>query len=398
MYALRFTAVAVFLFATLAIASFPSSVRAVSFQGLGNVPPGFADRSLARGVSADGKVVVGFMDDHVSYNQAFRWTVTDGLVGLGDLPGGRDYGAANAASADGSVVVGNSDSASALHYEAYRWTASEGMVGLGVKPAENSKSSASGVSADGSVVVGTGEYDYAPSSYGFTREAFRWTSDEGLVWLGDLPGGDFYSRANGISADGSVIVGEGMNESGTTAYRWTSSEGMVDIGRLPGSFYSTATAVSADGEVVIGFSATGGLLNGEAFRWTASEGMVGLGFLPGFDSSAAGAVSADGSVIVGQSSQSNGFPRIYDAFVWDQIHGMRSLQDILIAGGVDLTGWTELTSASGVSADGRIVVGYGRHNGNQEAFIAEIPEPATLGLFGVGGLLVTGRRRVCISS
>lgn len=40
-----------------------------------------------------------------------------------------------------------------------------------------------------------------------------------LVGLGDLPGGIFFSQANGISADGSVVVGETESASGFEAFR-----------------------------------------------------------------------------------------------------------------------------------------------------------------------------------
>ena len=58
------------------------------------------------------------------------------FMGLGDLPGGRVASFANAVSADGSVVVGHSSSALALGsaYEAFRWTAADGMIGLGDLP------------------------------------------------------------------------------------------------------------------------------------------------------------------------------------------------------------------------------------------------------------------------
>ncbi len=43
-------------------------------------------------------------------------------------------------------------------------------------------------------------------------------------------------------------------------------------------------------------------------------------------------------------------------------------------------GWTKLSSAYGVSADGNTIVGYGIRNNNNEAFVAVIPtivpEPA----------------------
>ena len=43
-------------------------------------------------------------------------------------------------------------------------------------------------------------------------EAFRWTSAGGMVGLGSLTVGDFYSQANGVSGDGLVVVGESESE------------------------------------------------------------------------------------------------------------------------------------------------------------------------------------------
>src|SRR5262245_56570228 len=76
-----------------------------------------------------------------------------------------------------------------------------------------------------------------------------------LQSLGDLPGGGFYSRANAVSADGSVVVGNSDSGKGQfgEAFRWTAAGGMVGLGDLPGGdFYSDATGVSADGSVVVG--------------------------------------------------------------------------------------------------------------------------------------------------
>ena len=71
--------------------------------------------------------------------------------------------------------------------------------------------------------------------------------------LGDLPGGIFDSRAFGVSADGSVVVGESSSASGTEAFRWTSGGGIAGLGDLPGGgFSSRANAVSGDGSVVVG--------------------------------------------------------------------------------------------------------------------------------------------------
>jgi probable HAF family extracellular repeat protein len=77
-----------------------------------------------------------------------------------------------------------------------------------------------------------------------------------LTPLGDLPGAPFSSSAYGVSADGSVIVGWGASASGYEAFRWTSEGGMVGLGTtLPDSdSVSFAKGVSGDGSVVVGYS------------------------------------------------------------------------------------------------------------------------------------------------
>lgn len=50
-----------------------------------------------------------------------------------------------------------------------------------------------------------------------------------LTWLGTLPGGN-YSRAYGVSADGSVVVGEAANlNSQPSAFRWTRNTNAMHI-------------------------------------------------------------------------------------------------------------------------------------------------------------------------
>ena len=86
------------------------------------------------------------------------------MVGLG-FRNARDV------SADGSVGVGWAESVSGV--EAFRWTATGGIVGLGALPGDNFASRAYDVSPDGSVVVGYSE----PFAY---RKAIRWTEGTDL--------------------------------------------------------------------------------------------------------------------------------------------------------------------------------------------------------------------------
>jgi probable HAF family extracellular repeat protein len=95
------------------------------------------------------------------------------------------------------------------------------------------------------------------------EEAFRWTQEKGMVGLGVLPGGRRNSIANGVSADGSVVVGASHGETGREAFVWDSTHGMRRVRdvliknfglakSLKGWKLMSANAVSADGLTVVG--------------------------------------------------------------------------------------------------------------------------------------------------
>jgi probable HAF family extracellular repeat protein len=191
-----------------------------------------------------------------------------------------------------------------------------------------------GVSADGSVVVGESG---TPSENG--RHAFRWTVGGGMQDLGTLGGG--HSKAIAASEDGSVVVGRADTSTNRHAFRWTAAGGMQDLGAL--DVFSEALAVSQDGSVVVGSSFTNGSFWNRAFRWTAVGGMQNLGTLGGSDSGANN-ISADGSVVVGSSSITAGTTH---AFRWTAGGGM---QDIGMPDGPS-------SQALAVSADGSTVAG-----------------------------------------
>ena len=66
---------------------------------------------------------------------------------------------------------------------------------------------------------------------------------------------------------------------------------------------------------------------------------------------------------------------------------MLDFQELLLSLGVmNLDGW-ELQSATGISADGRTIVGTGVFNGRDQAWTATIPEPSSL-ILGVAAALV----------
>ena len=57
--------------------------------------------------------------------------------------------------------------------------------------------------------------------------------------LGDLGSGSFSSIARGVSADGSVVVGNSTSGTGNEAFRWTDSGVMVGLGELAGGIFQS---------------------------------------------------------------------------------------------------------------------------------------------------------------
>ena len=125
----------------------------------------------------------------------------------------------------------------------------------------------------------------------------------------DLSGWQMLEAANDISPDGRYIVGRGINTAGDAeaflAVLGPSSNSVgciTSLGLLPASDVSDGEGVSADGSIVVGDSSMSSTSVLESFLWTSGSGMTGLGFLGTDTSSEATAVSADGSVIVGASN------------------------------------------------------------------------------------------------
>jgi probable HAF family extracellular repeat protein len=96
-----------------------------------------------------------------------------------------------------------------------------------------------------------------------------------MIGLGDLAGGDFYSNATGINADGSVIAGWGTTALGREAFLWTPALGLVylrdhlislGVANLAGWQLSSARGVSADGSTVVGYGTNP---SGQTEAWLA---------------------------------------------------------------------------------------------------------------------------------
>ena len=96
-----------------------------------------------------------------------------------------------------------------------------------------------------------------------------------MVGLGDLPGGSFESFAFDMSADGSVVVGQGNGVLGREAFIWDATNGMQNLKDflesqlgldLTGWTLTDAWDISADGNTIVG---SGTNPDGDSEAWIA---------------------------------------------------------------------------------------------------------------------------------
>ena len=304
-----------------------------TFQLLPN-PSGFA---TVGGISGDGATAFGMAI--LASHQAVRWNLEQ-MSALGPPVMSNAFSASNA----GDVIVGQT---SAFPATGFVWRPATGMTAAPVSPYA--------ISGNGLALGG----DYSNTG------AALWSQANGRVTLGFLPGhssGGSATRVLGLSYDGTVAVGEADVSGSPTAFRWDPVNGMQDIGRTFGAYESRAYAVSADGGTVVGnhVNDQGGPRG--SFRLTAA----GLYYL--YSGGIPKAVSSDGWVIVGRGSPTFG------CYVWDPVNGFRDIKVMLLAAGVTAVDPYRLTEATGISADGSVIVGNGYGaSGLPQPWVVHIP-------------------------
>ena len=196
--------------------------------------------------SDDGRYAVGLADDGLTY----RWSLEEGAMQIGP----RGF-VGEGISGNGKVVFGR------MYDRPARWDALTGVQELPVLPAEILPGGqAVDCSFDGSVIVGS----CRASNGGF--RAVRWASGS----LTELPFGPL-SDPNAVSADGSTIVGKSCSPCVAFRWRasWSPSQPLNWGGQNP-----IAKDVSADGSVVVGDG--GAYPNDGGIIWQSRIGSVML--------------------------------------------------------------------------------------------------------------------------
>lgn len=268
--------------------------------------PGMPLVSVSWGVSSSGSVLVGDLaltGGTPMPTHAYRWTGSGPLQDLGVLPGHiRSH--ARGVSGDGQSVAGWCEYSPFENRagQAFLWTQTGGMQGLGFTRPGGTISEAYGISRDGSTVVG-----WSQNGMFGPLDAFVWTREQGMRALPQLPGAPFEaSYAYAVNADGSTVVGSSPLGSSYYAVRWTSA-GVQDLGLGTGFRNTFARATSDDGNVVGGL-ATDAANTSHASIWTPATGMVllsdylqahGVGIPTGYRLEEVLAISGDGLSFAG---------------------------------------------------------------------------------------------------
>src|SRR5688572_16751835 len=229
------------------------------------------------------------------------------------------------------------------------------FIPVGHLPGGETFSMAFDLSADGSTVLG--QSDSAEGA-----QLFRWNFDTGFSVVPSFdPGPAFFPNffATSISGDGSSVAGYAFTGATLEGLKWDAINGFKCIGMLDpqegGSPMSVGMDISGDGSALVGYGSAPSTPAIAALLWTSSMGLVSLDYLPEdepepffYSQSFAYGISDDGQTIVGSSSSSKHVERGEQAYRWTQGTGMQPLGF--------LTG--EISSvAYAVSADGSVVVG-----------------------------------------
>ncbi len=338
-----------------------------SLRSVGDLPGGARD-SLAFAISAGGTHCSVGSDNGDGFGLGIYagGTLTD--CGWPTLPGANFVAGEDIAVVAGSpTVVGFIQDDLGSQY-AFKWSAAGGYQMLPGPAGQTDYSYAIGISDDGHVVVGA-----SPDPGSGFAGACAWT-DGVPTFLADLPGGIPQGFALACNARGLIIVGyaSGFLSSDFEPTVWNQSSGTVSsIGLASGFTRGSANAVSADGLVAAGTFDDGNWQTGisKAFRWSSGSGIQLLDPPLGWPSSSAHSVSGDGAVIVGSA-----FDRAtgtYEACLWSP--GPVKIRDLLQARGAIVTGW-QLHQATGVSHDGRFICGTGFNELTQsyEGWVADL--------------------------
>jgi probable HAF family extracellular repeat protein len=344
-------------------------------------------------LSRDGRTAVGTWDGGM-----FRWTPESGPENIG----GSFFSPSPGISEDGQTIVGDITDLTTFGYPVDRgavWQGGESWTPIdlvpGNQPCDQFLLGAWDVS-NGGKVVGLSWRDCTETS------AYQWTPATGSQELGFVGDSDFASsRANTVSADGSVVIGWDRNFWGFwRGARWDNGqESLIELATPaicasdPESIFyyqsevGTAYGMNANASAIVGeaypiersFDLGDGTIirycdNG-AWLWTAQGGVRWLGEFsdPSYFVTYADDVSDDAAVVVGGAYGFGDFGPPPAAMIWTEATGQLPLQQFLAAQGSYTPGWA-ISSAGSVSGTGETVSGNALTPNGFQGYVVDMPK------------------------
>lgn len=252
------------------------------------------------------------------------------VIGLGNY---------NVGAVSDNGVVSMHTSAGAI----YKWNAAGGLVQIGSISNGYPAAGRTIVSNDGTKIsssitnTATGfneisTYDVATST---------WINRGGLVptgWDGSV------SSTWGMSTNGNTIVGLGfLTAANAHAVKWDEAGGMVDLGSMVPGRSSRANAINAAGTVIVGWQdEPTGTRSGAKWQDGVESFITDNN---GNNVGEAGGISADGNTIIGAANP--------NPYVWNAASGLTYITH-------PNASFSFKGGATGISADGKKVIGYYR--------------------------------------
>lgn len=252
------------------------------------------------------------------------------VIGLGNY---------NVGAVSDNGVVSMHTSAGAI----YKWNAAGGLVQIGSISNGYPAAGRTIVSNDGTKIsssitnTATGfneisTYDVATST---------WINRGGLVptgWDGSV------SSTWGMSTNGNTIVGLGfLTAANAHAVKWDEADGMVDLGSMVPGRSSRANAINAAGTVIVGWQdEPTGTRSGAKWQDGVESFITDNN---GNNVGEAGGISADGNTIIGAANP--------NPYVWNAASGLTYITH-------PNASFSFKGGATGISADGKKVIGYYR--------------------------------------
>jgi len=191
------------------------AIKGTASGGMVDMGSTVSDRSSrANDVSFDGSVIVGWQDGESGFRQGAVWDIDGNQTLLFDNDG-FEVSEAGAVSDNGVWVVGGG-----LVFDAWKWSEDTGIQSIPHPDAGMFfRGSSTAVNEDGSIVLGYYRAWPGPPMFG---EGFIWTEATGRITLNDYVDGLGVDRMGislnlplGISPDGTMIVGNGVDANNT---------------------------------------------------------------------------------------------------------------------------------------------------------------------------------------